>query len=489
MRTENVSIKSDGKYAGSANITYPDRVVFVFNPLYVNFARTGESNTIPFPTSLKFSVKGTTLSGEKEYEMDCKLYNGGTRIYMSRLLELFFDDVRWKRSLDLTVTIKAYNEVVWSQSFIAIWGNISVGERFSYYGAFNYDRKKPYLERRRIWFKNFPFTVSMFAHTGASEDKAIQARYDGMPYDENQFVHYPLIFSIFDSVEDEECGTINDFTEGVNLEGAAFVRSENKFYGCSDENNVYEDWTANPPYVYGPEAYNKNGVARTDMVWATMTGRLVRYDSELQDLVEIPYGRSYEVGIFEVCPSITFPNAVKSVTYKQKGVSTNDKTSVFDTTFDYTFFVSGEYSTITKLIIDNRTNGHYLRWIDRCGMYQYYLFDKGKKTVKNKLGSNTVIEDYSVGGLYFANHERTTHIEATTTVKCCAPLLEEDIFDYVSSIIASPIIDLYVGKTKAGTEIWVPVNIVASSIDYDNKQCLHDLEISFTLPPTNAQSL
>ena len=364
--------------------------------------------------------------------MDCKLYNGGTRIYMSRLLELFFDDVRWKRSLDLTVTIKAYNEVVWSQSFIAIWGNISVGERFSYYGAFNYDRKKPYLERRRIWFKNFPFTVSMFAHTGASE---------------------------------------------------------NKFYGCSDENNVYEDWTANPPYVYGPEAYNKNGVARTDMVWATMTGRLVRYDSELQDLVEIPYGRSYEVGIFEVCPSITFPNAVKSVTYKQKGVSTNDKTSVFDTTFDYTFFVSGEYSTITKLIIDNRTNGHYLRWIDRCGMYQYYLFDKGKKTVKNKLGSNTVIEDYSVGGLYFANHERTTHIEATTTVKCCAPLLEEDIFDYVSSIIASPIIDLYVGKTKAGTEIWVPVNIVASSIDYDNKQCLHDLEISFTLPPTNAQSL
>ena len=220
-----------------------------------------------------------------------------------------------------------------------------------------------------------------------------------------------------------------------------------------------------------------------------MSGRLVRYDSELQDLVEIPYGRSYEVGIFEVCPAITFPNAVKSVTYKQKGVSTNDKTSVFDTTFDYTFFVSGEYSTITKLIIDNRTNGHYLRWIDRCGMYQYYLFDKGKKTVKNKLGSNTVIEDYSVGGLYFANHERTTHIEATTTVKCCAPLLEEDIFDYVSSIIASPIIDLYVGKTKAGTELWVPVNIVASSIDYDNKQCLHDLEISFTLPPTNAQSL
>lgn len=486
MRTEEISIIQNDKYIGGANIVFPDNVVFVFNPLYISFKQTG-SGVVSFPTSLQLSVRGITSSGVKEYEIESSLYNGSTRIYISRIMELFFDDVRWQRSLDLSVSIKVNNQVVWNKSFLVVWGNIAVGERFSYYGAFHYDRKKPYLERKRIWFKNFPFTVSMFAHTGASEDQRIQVRYDGGVYDDKLFIHYPLIFGIFDSTED--VNTINDFSEGSSLEGAVFIRNEQKFYGSTDEYDIFSDWTSNPPYVYGPDMYNKNGVARTDMIWTTLNGRLMRYDSDLKDLVEVPYGKSYDRGIFEVCPAITFPNATKSVTYKQKGISSNDKTSVFDGTFDYTFFVSGEFSTITKLIVDNRTNGFYLRWIDRFGMYQYYLFDKGKKTIKNKLGSNTVVEDYSVGGLYFANHERTTNIEATTTVKCCASLLEEDVYDYVSSIVTSPIIDLYVGKTKTGTEIWVPVNIVASNLDYDHNQCLHDVEISFTLPPTNAQSL
>lgn len=488
MRVEEISIKPNNVYLGQAKITYPDNVVFVFNPLYISFEQTS-TQTSSFLASLKLVVSGYIANNiEKEYEIKVNLYNGNARIYISRLMELFFDDVRWKRSLNLTVSLKNSDVVIWSNSFIAVWGNIAVGERFSYYGTFNYDRNKPYFERKRIWFKNFPFTVSMFAHTGASEDREIQARYDGGVYDSTLFIHYPLIFGIYDSAED--INTINDFAEGNTLEGAVFIRNEHKFYGSTDEADIYADWTSNPPYVYGPEMYNKNGVARTDMIWATSNGRLMRYDSELQDLVEVPYGRSDNTGIFEVCPAIAFPNAKKSVTYKQKGVSSsNSKSSVFDNSFDYTFFVSGEYATITKLIIDNRACGHYLRWIDRCGMYQYYLFDKGKRTIKNKLGSNTVVEDYSVGGLYFANHERTTHIDATTTIKCCASLLEDDIFDYVSSIVSSPIIDLYVGKTKTGAEIWVPVNIVASNLDYVPNQCLHDIEISFTLPPTNAQSL
>ena len=239
----------------------------------------------------------------------------------------------------------------------------------------------------------------------------------------------------------------------------------------------------------GPDEYNSNGKARTDKVWALQSGRLVRFDAQLGDLVEVPYGRSSEVGIYEICPEIAFPNAKRTATLKQKGQEVEVKTSTFDMTFDYTFWMSNEMSTITELIIDYSTAGHYLRWIDRFGMFQYFLFVKGKETLKNKLGANKVVEDYSVAGMYFSNHERVTNIEATKTVKCCALNLAQEIYDYVSSIVTSPLIDLYVGKTRDGVEMWVPVNIVASNIDYDPHQILHDIEISFTMPAINAQIL
>lgn len=485
MRTTELSVNVNSTYLGQLKLEYPDEVVFVYNPLYVSLNISSDKCS-----SVKFSIS-TRKNREGNYkEIDAKLFNGATRIYISRIMELFFTDVRFERSKTLYANIIVNGKVVWSESFICIWGNLAVGDRFAHYGAFKLNENKPYFERKRIWFRNFPFTVSMFAHGWGSKDRGVSARYDGKPYDSTLKIHYPPIWGVINSLEDEIVNTFDDETtyDGDYLEGAVFDKQEQRFYGSTDDYCIYFDWTAGS-LMPGPDEYNSNGKARTDKVWALQSGRLVRFDAQLGDLVEVPYGRSSEVGIYEICPEIAFPNAKRTATLKQKGQEVEVKTSTFDMTFDYTFWMSNEMSTITELIIDYSTAGHYLRWIDRFGMFQYFLFVKGKETLKNKLGANKVVEDYSVAGMYFSNHERVTNIEATKTVKCCALNLTQEIYDYVSSIVTSPLIDLYVGKTRDGVEMWVPVNIVASNIDYDPHQILHDIEISFTMPAVNAQIL
>lgn len=486
MRKEEISINVNSYYYGQMTLEYPDEVAFVFNPLYLNMSMDPIMDTYRL-RKLKVTVSRSVNNLGESKSIDVELYKGKARVYLSRLMELFFTDIRFERSKTLFVNLIVASTIVKSLQFMCIWGNLVVGERLAHYGAFKLDQNRPYFERKRIWFRKFPFTISMFAHTGNHKDRDIYARYDDNPYDKSINTYYPPIFTTINSLE---VGGLDEETvyNGDNLEGACFDRQEQCFYGSTDEGNLYKYWTAGY-YVPGPEEYNTNGKARTDRIWAMPNGRLVRYDPDMQDLVDVPYGRSGATGIFEISPSHVFPKAQRSVTLKQKGDEVEGKASVFDTSFDYTFWMLGEMSTITELIIDNSTAGHYLRWIDRLGMFQYFLFVKGKETLKNKLGANTVVEDYTVGGMYFANHERTTNIEGTKTIKCCAVALEEAIYDYVSSIINSPIIDLYIGKTKFGDEMWVPVNIVAANHDYDPKELLHDLEISFTMPPVNAQTL
>lgn len=488
MRTKEISINVNSTYYGQLKLEYPDEVVFVYNPLFVSLELSKVGDRYKF-TSLKFSISEAPNGARNAKQIEAKLYNGKTRIYMSRIMELFFTDVRFERSKTLYANIIVNSKVVWSEKFISIWGNLAVGERFSYYGAFVLDKNRPYFERKRIWFRNFPFTVSMFAHGWGSKDRGVSARYDGNPYDDSLNIHYPPIWGVIYSIEEEGVsGPSDEVVDGNYLEGAVFDRQEQCFYGSTDDYCLYNNWTPGK-YMPGPSEYNINGKARTDKVWAMPSGRLVRYDAQLEDLVDVPYGRSSEVGIYEICPELAFPNAKKNVTLKQKGEEVEVKTSPFDLSFDYTFWMSSEMTTITELIIDYSTAGHYLRWIDKFGMFQYFLFVKGKETMKNTLSKNTVVEDYSVGGMHFANHKRVTNVEGTKTIKCCAPNLEQAIFDYVSSIVTSPVIDLYIGKTRFGEEMWVPVNIVASSLDYDPRRVLHNVEISFTMPSVNAQSL
>ena len=163
--------------------------------------------------------------------------------------------------------------------------------------------------------------------------------------------------------------------------------------------------------------------------------------------------------------------------------------NVFDNTFDYTFYQNGLSTHIVNLKVSNDSMGYYLRWIDRYGELQYFLFTNRISSEKNALASDTASDMEQIGPMWFPNHVRHTQVTSKITCKCSAVALPREIYEYVASVVTSPIIDLYLGKSASGREIWVPVQIVSASHDFDTTKPLNDLTIAFTLPEYKSQTL
>lgn len=159
----------------NGTIQFPNAYCFVFNPNYI-FLELGTEMS---------SVSVEITDGLSTYSVSCILFKGSGRCYISRLLELLFvDEYLEKRSASVTINIKSGNEgvLVSSSTTIAIWGSMKVGDTFgggimlgSLYSAEDHAR----FMREVIWFKNFPFKVSMFSPSASKsltlkEDRGIE---------------------------------------------------------------------------------------------------------------------------------------------------------------------------------------------------------------------------------------------------------------------------------------------------------------------------
>ncbi len=468
-------------------LTCPDEVVFCYNPLFMEIAINQASKISAI--TIRFSSTGLNVGTR---EIKACLYMGRARVFYSRILELFFNNVKSERVKVVSVEIYNGQTQICKFSHTVIWGAIAIGERFESYGVFKYNATRPYMERNRIWFRNFPFTVTLFQSEASGQNKYLKAKYDDKPYDDNLMLYSPMFTMMapfgrisFQGNPDDVCPT------GKSLDEIWYAPDKKRFYGLYDQNHICGTWNSQLPYFYDSSFYNGlDGKARSDLKWGWSGDHsFYHFDKQTDRLIKSDYGFFGDFGLFELVPEFTFPDAKINATYRQENPKERSRTSLFDDTFDYTFFNSNEFATITNLIINYETAGYYLRWIDRFGCFQYYLFKSGEATIKNKLSGNTFVEMAVNDGMWFPNHIRDINITATDTRKCQASSLEDSIFAYVSTIITSPIIDLYLGKTKLGKEIWVPINIVASSHKYKPKDVLHNLEISFTMPDIQAQSL
>ena len=140
MRTDNV---------GGLSITYPDEIGFAFNPNYVMVSGSVSEG------SLSISCDGTTYTDEREAK-------GGLIQYdLSEYVKTFFT------SRDFPIGIKSVDVSGHGFSFSTkfIWGAMNIGEVFN-------------PSRKVVWFKNFPFTFSMYVADGAT----IRKRYDKTLY-------------------------------------------------------------------------------------------------------------------------------------------------------------------------------------------------------------------------------------------------------------------------------------------------------------------
>lgn len=464
--------------------TYPDEMCFAFNPNFLEIESSWQSGIITVEVK-KISGASTIAS----QSIKVSLYQGKSRVYLSRLFELMFDDPRNSRCVEVQVNVKFGNITALQFSTLVIWGNLAIGERFGNLGVYNRENNVGAFQRNLIWFKNFPFSVSLFRYNQEVQffGRSDNGRYSSEP------IYRDTKACFFERIEKftPNLPALSSDTASYPFDEVIYYAVPKRFI-VKKGDTYYSKWTGEDSEYFGSTAdycdSNNENKPRTDITYLLETEQgFARYRFINEELVYC--GMFTDLGFEDIPVSSVFPSAQKTATIKYKISEEDRMMSVFDRTFDYTFFQTGENVALINLKISNDTAGHYLRWVDRHGNLQYFLFPMGDKEYKNKLGSDSVLQDDDINGLYFANIVRTRNIDCTVHYKCCAVNLPADIYEYVATILTSPIIDLYCGKDENGVEIWLPVNVQAGTVKYSPKKMLNNLEFSFAIPAINAQTL
>lgn len=473
----------------------PDAVCYVFNPNYVDI-NFGTYNGV-----LLLAVSYGTTS----YEVEVSLFKGKAKCYISKLMQLLFTDYIATRSLSLTITLKTQNEdTILTETTLALWASLDVGMKFGHYLPFAYDGSKaPKYVREVIWFKNFPFRVSLFRQSqsynayGKSDSNAAKMIYqDGVPiWESNDGVSYARArkvprFVSEETVTESTLQATSNQTIDLGLLREAGLEIDMVETGITDVSQLSEVALEDVVVRSRRSAPSRYTVVseQEEIYPSEVKSRLDWGDYIESGLDIISYSSIFggKTGIFELSPLSLFPETTKRLVFTiMKTVPSQAK---FDAKFDIIFNEMTDIAYIVKLIVSDDVDGIYLRWIDQYGFWQYFLFSEGKRTSKNKLSSTTVSAEYEKNGLY---HEatRNIHVDNTDTIKCCAVNLRKEILAYVETIYKSPHIEMYVGLDYEQNEMWKPVNIVAGSVDIEAKQRLYDYEVSITLPNTASQTI
>lgn len=132
--------------------------------------------------------------------------------------------------------------------------------------------------------------------------------------------------------------------------------------------------------------------------------------------------------------------------------------------------VTSKYQKVT--IKEGGCNdGIYLRWIDIYGRYCYWAFKKGNSTTSLTEESKFV-----------RNKVRKSVKNVGSTMEVCAPLVDDETFDFLLNLAASPMIEMYT------SEGWVMVDIEAGDIVRE-RTSLQDFIVTLVLPDTDVQKL
>lgn len=333
-----------GVFETNKSITYPDDISFCFNPMLVRVQTNNAVTCIISNGGMSFTDRRTSYEGS--VEIDVSVY---TQMFFS------FGGMDLIYSKMVTVLVQTEKD---SFSFTTevIWGALNIGEVFN-------------RSRNIMWFKNFPFTVSMYIASGAIMRKR---------YDRNKYQSF------------------NPGSGLVHLDPSALFGNAVDF-----------------------------GVIRLD----------------------------------EMIPE-----------------------STFDYTFDNTFRPVGDGVIINRLVVDDSECGIYLRWIDRHGFYQHWLFSKGQDDMKSNQYGEQLYQDYEVGGRGYYGVSRMQGMEVANTMRICASLVDRDYYSMIRTIIGSPMVDMY----QDG--VWIPVRIDNSTVSDEGKS-LQDIEFSIVLPDIITQKL
>ncbi|KXB79769.1 hypothetical protein HMPREF1860_00538 [Prevotella amnii] len=171
---------------------------------------------------------------------------------------------------------------------------------------------------------------------------------------------------------------------------------------------------------------------------------------------------------------------------------------VFDGTFDMTFRkrkdLGGDNTAVEKVrinVVDGYDEGYYLRWIDRHGFYNYYLFKGGDESRKITekgvfVRNNLMAYDMSYGRMGHAG--RQSQMGRRDTISVCAPLVDSEIWDMLFDVTTSPCVDLFAGYKEEGVPCWIPITIVPGSYT-KQRAALQDFMCNIVMPEVPVQKL
>lgn len=165
--------------------------------------------------------------------------------------------------------------------------------------------------------------------------------------------------------------------------------------------------------------------------------------------------------------------------------------SVFDHTFDYTFQALSNTGSTVRLLVNNCTEGVYLRWVSRHGYYCYWLFTRGdesKQVVNDGEFIRNNMQDYNYVNGYHGGSGRKQRKTEENTLPVCAPLVDSDTYDFLFQLALSPLVDMYAGKDVNGDDCWKAVNVAVDTYS-KTRAVLQDFTAEIILPETRVQSL
>lgn len=165
---------------------------------------------------------------------------------------------------------------------------------------------------------------------------------------------------------------------------------------------------------------------------------------------------------------------------------------VFDMTFCYLFDGVQEERIRIRLVPTNINEGIYLRWIDRHGFWNYWLFKEGN-------GNRSV----GTQGQWYRNDlnnwEDVYHWQQTAgrrqnltrndIIPVCAPLVDQETFDMLQDVTTSPCVDMYLGKDENDVPRWTAVTVEAGTYTKDVKKPEQDFVMNVVMPEIPVQSL
>lgn len=166
--------------------------------------------------------------------------------------------------------------------------------------------------------------------------------------------------------------------------------------------------------------------------------------------------------------------------------------ATFDMTFDITFLLKQNVpqTLLADIVTDSCSDGIYLRWINRHGFYDYYLFTQGAEQRKTsaavKFDRNDLLQ-WTEGYGYQRGAGRRQAFDAENSIALCAPLVDSDTFDWLQDVTTSPVVDMFVGEDRDDDK-WVGVCVTPATFT-KTRSALQDFVINLQLANTPLQRL